>query len=338
MPLATETVSHDGIPTDLTPSRIDPKNMGLAMEFFTTIYSRPRDAVLRELVTNGLDAQRSNGHRGPVEVTLPTEEHPQLIVTDHGVGMSRQRLTEVFADYLESTKRDLAEAIGKFGVGCKTPAAVTDQYTVTSTHDGVTTTMLMVKQLDSTTGHKILAEESTRRPSGTTVTVPLTEADHWEWANAADRTFFWFDEGGVLVDGRPSASFHGRVHKDASTKRVKILPHSRELVVRINGVGYDIPSSMIRATSTPPPERLRLRGRQLRSADHLEVAGDHRRHGRGSGVASVRVRRMVQDRLPPCQVLDGEGRHQRGSRPGVEARPLAAQERIRPLLAASRAR
>lgn len=230
----------------LTPSRIDPKNMGLAMEFFTTIYSRPRDAVLRELAANGLDAQREAGYTGQVEVTLPTDEHPQLIVTDHGVGMSEQRLSEVFADYLESTKRDETTTIGKFGVGCKTPAAVTDQYTIISTHEGVTTTMLMVKQVDSTTGHKILDKKTTGRPSGTTITVPLAAADREEWIDAAHRTFYWFDAGDVIVDGAAPVTFHDRIHKDSSTKSVRIIGHYRGVIVRINGIGYQVPESMIR--------------------------------------------------------------------------------------------
>lgn len=54
----TQTTTISEPVQGLTPSRIDPKNMGLAMEFFTTIYSRPRDAVLRELAANGIDAQR----------------------------------------------------------------------------------------------------------------------------------------------------------------------------------------------------------------------------------------------------------------------------------------
>lgn len=230
----------------LTPSCIDPKNMGLAMEFFTTIYSRPRDAVLRELAANGLDAQREAGYIGPVEVTLPTEDHPQLIVTDHGVGMSEQRLTEVFADYLESTKRGSKKAIGKFGVGCKTPAAVTDQYTIISTHEGVTTTMLMAKQVDSTTGHKIIDRKRTDRPSGTTITVPLAAADREEWIHAAHRTFYWLNAGSVLVDGVAPAIFHDRIHKDSSTKSVRIMGQYRGVIVRINGIGYQVPESMIR--------------------------------------------------------------------------------------------
>lgn len=229
----------------LTPSRIDPTNMGLAMQFFTAVYSRPRDAVLRELAANGLDAQRAAGVDAPVQITLPTAENPTVIVSDRGVGMSEKLMTEVYADYLESTKRQDPDDIGGYGVGGKTPAAVSNQYVVTSTRDGHEVSMLMATQPDGTTGHKIISRRTTDEPSGTTVSIPLPDGDAEKWLDAAKRVFYWWDRGTVAVDGRVLPTFHEHISADDSTSQVLFTRRGhRGIIVRINGVGYEAPRIM----------------------------------------------------------------------------------------------
>ncbi|WP_181273602.1 ATP-binding protein [Brevibacterium oceani] len=239
-------VVAEGTISGFTASRIGTADMGLAMEFFASIYSRPRDAVLRELAANGVDAQRDAGYDGPVEITLPDLDHPQISIADHGVGMDERTLTEVFGNYVASTKRDSATQIGGFGVGSKTPFAVADQFTVFSTTDGVTRLMLFAKLPDGGTGHKILSAKETGRPSGTTVSVPVGLEDLDEWAVAAQRVFRWWDEGAVLVDGEAPQTFHGAVSELGSTEAWHHVPEegSDTAFVRINGVGYEVPSVM----------------------------------------------------------------------------------------------
>lgn len=58
----------------------------------STLYANPPYAVLREFITNAIDAHRAAGYDGPVEVELPTRDVPRLVIRDNGNGMSRDTL------------------------------------------------------------------------------------------------------------------------------------------------------------------------------------------------------------------------------------------------------
>lgn len=252
MLLDTTDVETAGTLEGFTPSRIDESNFGLALDFFASIYSRPRDAVLRELAANGVDAQRDAGYDGPVEITLPSLDHPNVTVTDHGTGMDADDLTKVFGEYLASTKRNSASDIGGFGVGSKTPFSVADQFHVTSVKDGIRHLMIFAKQPGGGTGHKIVASTPTDEPSGTSIIVPVGLKDHDEWHLAARRVFYWWNAGAVTVDGDPVPSFADDRMESMSTDQVTVLNnYGRDgIMARINGVGYTIPNTMIEAVST----------------------------------------------------------------------------------------
>lgn len=253
MLIDNKTVISEGTLSDFTPSRIDDSNFGLALDFFASIYSRPRDAVLRELAANGVDAQRDAGYNGPVEISLPTLDSPHVIVTDHGTGMDDRTLTSTFGEYLASTKRESPDDIGGFGVGSKTPFSVADQFTVTSTKNGITRLMIFTKLPGGGTGHKIVSELETGRPSGTSVSVPVGLEDHNEWVTAAKRVFYSWDRNAVLVDGQAPETFHDNVSQIASTDSWHTLKEdahkhkpfaAASVFVRINGIGYEIPGVM----------------------------------------------------------------------------------------------
>ncbi|MEK5768675.1 hypothetical protein, partial [Acinetobacter schindleri] len=58
------------------------------MEMLVNLYADRRLAVVREYVSNAVDASRVAGSAEPVRVTTPTLVDPHLTVTDSGTGMS----------------------------------------------------------------------------------------------------------------------------------------------------------------------------------------------------------------------------------------------------------
>lgn len=158
---------------------LDTKSFGIEQTPFffkilsSSLYERKEEAVLRELSANALDAHIMAGIKDtPIEVILPNELSPELVIRDFGTGMSLFTLEEVYTVYGSSTKRNDNINIGGFGMGSKSPFALTDSFTVESTHNGITTNIACY--LDE--GHpkfSVFSSTRTDNPSGTTVRVPV---------------------------------------------------------------------------------------------------------------------------------------------------------------------
>src|SRR4028119_1346200 len=78
---------------------ISQDNFRLAMEILMDLYTRPIDSIMRELCSNAIDAMRQagNGHL-PIEVTLPSQLSPNLVVKDYGPGMSAEFITTTYCN------------------------------------------------------------------------------------------------------------------------------------------------------------------------------------------------------------------------------------------------
>lgn len=97
----------------------------------TSLYPDKIRAVTQEVASNGRDACREMGNPDvPIQVKLPNEIDPTFHVRDYGVGVSPERMSEVFIVYGESTKRGDDLQTGGFGIGAKTPLAYSDQFNI----------------------------------------------------------------------------------------------------------------------------------------------------------------------------------------------------------------
>lgn len=109
----------------------------LAMVLRDSIYSDKILAVLREYGSNAWDAHREVGKDDlPIEIHIPTAMKPELIIRDHGPGMSHYMVFYRYTQYGASGKRDTDRQVGFLGLGCKSGFAYNDSFTVTSWHKG----------------------------------------------------------------------------------------------------------------------------------------------------------------------------------------------------------
>lgn len=84
---------------------------------YSSLYERKEEAVLRELAANALDAHRDAGKEDiPINISLPTEMDPNLVIKDEGNGMSLETVKKVFFILFESTKNQSNDDIG--GLTC----------------------------------------------------------------------------------------------------------------------------------------------------------------------------------------------------------------------------
>jgi hypothetical protein len=101
------------------------------------LYSNKELCVLHELSANAVDAHRMVGKQDvPFSVTLPTKLDSNLRVRDYGPGLSEDSVYNLLSTYGESTKQGENDSIGGFGIGSKSPASITETWTVRSHHGG----------------------------------------------------------------------------------------------------------------------------------------------------------------------------------------------------------
>ena len=101
-----------------------------------SLYSNKILAVVREYLTNALDAQIASGVKTPFSVTLPSDN--ELLgnnywqVRDYGTGLSEEDIKEFYCTYFSSSKQSSNDFTGMLGLGCKSAFAYTQEFTVTS--------------------------------------------------------------------------------------------------------------------------------------------------------------------------------------------------------------
>lgn len=201
----TQFVNSGNFDGDSVEFGFDQNSLAHLQSILSDLYSNPWLAVLRELSTNGLDAQIANGYTGPVEISLPSGLSPTLKIQDFGVGMSLDDLYKTYTKYGASTKRDTNDQVGMLGIGSKSPLAVADSFSVVTVHNGLKVSAVVSKNEHGIGQLQIIDTSPTSDHSGTTITIPT---DHSYHGLAADLFKFW-KKGTVLVDGKEPATLTG---------------------------------------------------------------------------------------------------------------------------------
>lgn len=148
-------------------------------------------AVLREYSANGWDAHRMAGKGDlPIEIHVPVEGEPVFSVRDHGPGLSRAEMFQIFTQYGSSTKRGSNEAVGMLGIGSKSAFAYADTFTVISRHGGRCCTYVAALD-ESEKGTLSLLDERACSPddTGIEIRVATKPDDQAEWERKARRLY-----------------------------------------------------------------------------------------------------------------------------------------------------
>lgn len=241
-----------------TLSRIKEGDMAHAMITLSRQYSRPMDAVIRELATNALESHQAAGYTGPVEITLPSSADPFVTIADRGLGLGLEDITDVIGDYADSTKRHDGQVTPNYGIGSKSPYAVSDSYTIVAVKDGVRREVLFARLTGGNPGYKILSTAPTSEANGVSVRVPVPDVLAFDsWREAATNVLYWWEKGTFLVHranfftGDPEtleiATFRDEVRDRISTPSVLSIKtgfaysDGSNVMVRTGTAGYSVP-------------------------------------------------------------------------------------------------
>ena len=168
---------------------------GTAFQILSSgLYSNKIAAVLRELSCNAADAHVAAGKAStPIEVFLPTESDPKLVIRDHGPGLSHEQVLSLYTTYFSSNKRDSNAFVGGLGLGSKSPFAYTNAFTVQSIHNHVKRLYSCNIGEDGAPTVTKLHEEPTTAPSGVEVSLLTEPRDRLRFHHEAANVYRWFD-------------------------------------------------------------------------------------------------------------------------------------------------
>lgn len=149
------------------------------------MYSNKIGAVAREVASNSRDAHREAGNDKPIEIEITKNSiynmgDTSIIFRDFGLGISSDRMENIFMKYAASTKRGDNIQTGGFGLGAKTPFAYTDSFIIHTVSDGIEYIYNAIIDASGKGKMVLLHEDFTDKPSGTEIIIPIMSNDDRE--------------------------------------------------------------------------------------------------------------------------------------------------------------
>lgn len=164
----------------------------LVVDILSKLYAYPIRTLVQEYICNGRDAMREAYTWGklPIEITVPNTLDPVFKVRDYGIGISPDRMENIFVNYGSSTKRNTNTQTGGFGIGAKSAFSYTDSFTITSFVAG--TKFTYVAHLADNGGVNLISQEPTKERNGVEISIGVKPKDIPEFRNAVQRCVrFW---------------------------------------------------------------------------------------------------------------------------------------------------
>lgn len=136
--------------------------------------------IAQEYSANARDAHRESGKSDTaIQISLPTTLDPQFVVRDFGMGISPDRMKNVFSIYGRSTKTKSDFENGGFGIGAKCGFSYASAFAVTTIH--ARTKYVYSLYIDDEAMNQIALMYSgpagDDEPDGTEVKIPINTSD-----------------------------------------------------------------------------------------------------------------------------------------------------------------
>jgi Histidine kinase-, DNA gyrase B-, and HSP90-like ATPase len=176
------------------------------------LYKNKIQVLVQEYISNARDAMREADAQGQIEITSPTTFNPVFKVRDYGLGISPDRMSNVFVKYASSTKRDDNKQTGGFGIGAKSAWSYTDSFTIVTYIDGVQRNYVAHIGTNNHGRLDYLGECETDQVNGTEIQVPVNPKDVSEFRKAILRTtHLWSESETPKIHGVSPNDFRERV-------------------------------------------------------------------------------------------------------------------------------
>ena len=218
--------------SNATKMRLSDDASSMVFQLFTkNVYSNPIGTVIREITSNCFDshieakANDPKWKKAPVVIRKHKDQANDthyISFIDYGVGMSPERVQNVYGVYFESTKRVDNTQIGGFGIGGKTPLAYKrstgqgegeydNSFYVITTFDGKKYWYIISEGEECPVIHK-LHEEDTDERNGTEIQIPVLKKDIEKFETEMLRQLYYFDN--IVFEGFYKTDYNGDVIND----------------------------------------------------------------------------------------------------------------------------
>jgi hypothetical protein len=199
--------------SEVKKMKLDEDSASMVFQIFTKmIYSNPIGSIVREIASNCFDSHVEAGVNSPVLIKKTKDKETGTIYIsfiDYGVGMSPDRVENVYGTYFKSTKRANNEQIGGFGIGGKTPLAYKrrtgygeaeydNSYEIITIYNGIKYTYLIYEG-DDTPVYNLVNSEPVTEHNGTEIRVPVLERDLNTFAKELVRQLYYFEN--IIFEG-----------------------------------------------------------------------------------------------------------------------------------------
>lgn len=185
----------------------------MVFQLFTkNVYSNPIGTIVREITSNCFDSHVEAGVKSPVIIKKTFDEETKthyISFIDFGVGMSEERVYNIYGMYFESSKRVDNTQIGGFGIGGKTPLAYKrstgmgegeydNTFFLITNYNGTKYYYCIYEGADSPIISPLHQEATTDR-NGTEVRIPVLEKDIENFAKEMVRQLYYFED--IVFEG-----------------------------------------------------------------------------------------------------------------------------------------
>lgn len=163
------------------------KDMGKIAHLLISQYTAPIQTLVQEYISNAIDATNEAGNGENIEVNIPNMlNNYTFSVRDYGVGLSKDRIDNIFTQFGGTTKDTSNGQIGGFGIGAKSGLAYADKFYITSFLDGVKTKYMVFKTPNGVELKAVFKEETTEK-NGVLVEVETNQSDYNRFKKAVCR-------------------------------------------------------------------------------------------------------------------------------------------------------
>jgi hypothetical protein len=202
--------------------RLSENATSMVFQLFTkNIYSNPIGTVVREITSNCFDSHVEAQVNSPVVIKKSKDPQTDTIYIsfiDYGVGMSPDRVENIYGVYFESTKRCDNTQIGGFGIGGKTPLAYKrstghgegeydNSFYVITNFNG-TRYYYCIYEGQEAPEISLLHSEATTERNGTEIRIPVLEKDLNSFSKEMVKQLYYFEN--VVFEGFEDDYYNGQ--------------------------------------------------------------------------------------------------------------------------------
>ena len=158
-----------------------------------SIYTYGRLAGVREIISNALDATVRAKSSRPIQIKGPSALQPSFSVRDFGPGLVDQEIDDLYTCLGASSKKEVEDEVGFFGVGALSPFAYVESFNVQSFKDGLVRLYSIFMNEKGVPEVAFINESKTDEPNGLCVSYNVKREDLVAFCNDIDQTLTYIE-------------------------------------------------------------------------------------------------------------------------------------------------